>query len=503
MRTPSQTPLYAADGARAIDALAIGEHGSDGVALMRAAAAGAARVIRGRFADAHTIVVVAGLGGNGGDGIEVARLLRRAGRNAQVVRVGDRPADGASAVVLADAIAEAVPVVEGPDAIANALAGADLIVDALLGTGTRGAPRDAVAGAIEQIVESALPVVALDVPSGVDASTGEIAGPAVHADVTVAFHGDKLGLHIAPGRAAAGTVVVVPIGIPEDVVGVPAGVAVREGGDLLPRRSIGGSKYDAGAVLVIGGSVGMAGAPALVAAAALRAGAGVVTALVPEAVQTTVAGMVREAMVRPLPAQRAPREIARYAERATAVVLGPGLGRDPESETLVEAAIALDRPLVVDADALWWLARDPSVLVGRTAPTVITPHAGEAARVLGRDARDIAAHRLAAVQDLVVATGAVSLLKGSDTLVLSPEGRLGVRADECAGLATAGSGDVLAGIIGAYLAMAVDPWTAAIGGAATHVRAARTAVANRHGGAIIAGDLLEHLPVLTGPGSTP
>jgi NAD(P)H-hydrate epimerase len=110
---------------------------------------------------------------------------------------------------------------------------------------------------------------------------------------------------------------------------------------------------------------------------------------------------------------------------------------------------------------------------------------------------------LAAVQDLVVATGAVSLLKGSDTLVLSPEGRLGVRADECAGLATAGSGDVLAGIIGAYLAMAVDPWTAAIGGAATHVRAARTAVANRHGGAIIAGDLLEHLPVLTGPGSTP
>lgn len=499
----AQTPLYDADGARAVDAHAIGTLGITGEALMRAAAQAAERVVRGRFPHARRIVVAVGAGNNGGDGCEVARLLAAHGRTVAIVRVATRPASGDAATMLAGAAAAGVPIVEQPDgSLAGALAEADLVVDALLGIGAQGAPTGGIAAAIEAIRATGLPVVALDVPSGVDASTGEAAGSAIHADATVAFHGDKLGLRIAPGRDLAGAVIVVPIGIPAEVPVAPAAIGIRDGRGLLPGRTAGGSKYDAGAVLVIGGSLGMAGAPGLVAAAALRAGAGVVTVLVPAAVQPTVAGQLREAMVRPLPANGPEEDIARYAARARCIVLGPGIGREPEAEAIVGAVLALDRPLVVDADALWWVARAPAAMAARTAPTIITPHVGEAAHLLGREAALIGAQRLSATRDLVALTGAVTLLKGADTLVLAPDGRLGVRLDDCAALATAGSGDVLAGVIGACVARGAEAWTAAIVGAAAHVAAGRSAAAARPGGAIIAGDLIEHLRVLARPGST-
>lgn len=501
--TRDHTLLYTAAEARAVDAHAIETLGIAGLDLMRAAAAATERVVRGHFPHARRIVVVCGAGNNGGDGYDVARLLHVCGREVRVARVAARPAAGDAATTLADAIVAGVSVGECPDGeLADRLADADLVIDALLGTGAAGAPTGAAERAITAVCESGLPVVALDVPSGVDASTGEVPGVAIHAEITVAFHGDKLGLRIAPGRELAGHIVVVPIGIPTQSPVAAAAVGVRDGRALLPARSTGGSKYDAGAVLVIGGSVGMAGAPGLVAAAALRAGAGVVTALVPEAIQPTVAGALREAMVRPLPSHRPDLEIERYAERARCVVLGPGIGREPEAEAIVRAALALERPLVVDADALWWVARDPASMAVRTAPTVITPHAGEAARLLGVDADEIARQRLETVRRLVELTGAVTLLKGADTLVLAPDGRLGVRLSDCAALATAGSGDVLAGIIGACVARGADAWTATIAGAAAHVAAGRAAAATRPGGAIIAGDLIEHLAVLAQPGST-
>lgn len=499
----TQFPVYDAAGAQAIDAQAIELLGGSGESLMRSAAAATARVVRGRFAYARQIVVVAGSGNNGGDGYEVARLLQNGDRSVRIIRVSARPASGDAATMLTGAIAAEVALVERSEGtIGDDLVGADLIIDALLGTGAAGAPTGAVAEAIAAICASGHPVVALDIPSGVDASTGEVPGVAIRADVTVTFAASKLGLLIAPGCELAGAVVVVPIGVPVGVEVAPVAIAIADGRDLLPSRGVGGSKYDAGAVLVIGGSIGMSGAPALVAEAALRAGAGVVTVLVPEAIQATVAGSVREAMVRPLASARFDRQIAEYAERARAVVLGPGLGREPGTDELVRATLALDRPLLVDADALWWVAREPAMLLQRTAPTVITPHAGEAARLLAVEVDWIAEHRLQAVHALVEATGAVALLKGRDTLVLSPEGRLGVRAIDSAALATAGSGDVLAGIIGACLARGADSWIAAIAGAAAHVQSARTATATRRGGAIIAGDLTEHLRVLGRPGST-
>lgn len=497
----AQTPLYDAAGARAFDRAAIDGLGLPGIDLMRAAGRASDRVRRGRYAGRGRVVVLAGPGQNGGDGCEVARLARAAGCAAVVLRVAERASAGDAARAQADAAAAGVPILERPDgALEDDLAGADLVVDALLGTGAAGAPRGGIARAIGVVSASGLPVLALDVPSGVDASTGEAPGPAVQADCTVTYHCDKVGLRIEPGRGLAGQVVVAPIGIPAGLPVAPAAVRVAAAAGLIAPRSETGSKYDAGAVLVVGGGVGMVGAPLLAAEAALRAGAGVVTVLVPDAVQPAASGLLREAMVRPLGDDPAGR-IAAYAERAAAVVLGPGIGRDAPADGIVRAALALERPLVVDADALWWCAADPAPLAARTAPTLITPHAGEAARLLGCDAGQIEAHRLASARALAERTRAVALLKGADTLVQAPDGRLGVRARACAALATAGSGDVLAGVAAACLARGADPWTAGVAAAALHVDAGRRAAARAQGGAIIATDLIGCLAAADRPGS--
>jgi hydroxyethylthiazole kinase-like uncharacterized protein yjeF len=496
-----QTPLYDAAGARAFDRAAIDERGLPGIDLMRAAGRASDRVRRGRFAGLHRIAVLAGPGSNGGDGCEVARLAHAAGCDVSLVRVTGRAAEGDAAIALAAAVAAGVPVVERPDGAVEAdLDGVELIVDALLGTGAAGAPTGGVARAVAAIADSGLPVLALDQPSGVDASTGAAPGPVVRADATVTYHCDKLGLRVEPGRTLAGAVVVAPIGIPADVAVDPVAVRVEDAAALVPRRTDTGSKYASGAVLVVGGAVGMAGAPVLAAEAALRAGAGVTTVLVPDAVQPTAAGWLREAMVRPL-GDDPEAVIGRYAERAAAVVLGPGLGRDAPADRVVRAVLALERPLVVDADALWWCADDPAPLAARRAPTVITPHTGEAARLLGVEPGAIDAQRVASARALAERTGAVALLKGADTLVAAPDGRLGVRALACAELATAGSGDVLAGVVGACLARGAEPWAAALAAAALHVAAGRRAAARAHGGAIIAGDLIGSLVAPDRPGS--
>jgi NAD(P)H-hydrate epimerase len=487
-------PLVDAEGARAADAHAIDGLGIPGIELMERAGAGAERMARGRFPGLRRVAIACGAGQNGGDGFVVARLLRARGVEMRVARVATRPSAGDAATALERLERTGVRVEERPDGcIGDLLLGVDLVVDALLGTGGTGAPEGGSRAAVEAIVEAGLPVLALDVPSGVDASTGEVPGAAVRADATATFHADKVGLRVAPGCEHAGEVVVVPIGIPEGATGPIAGVAVGSAEGLVPARTTGGSKYEAGAVLVVGGAPGMAGAPSLAAAAALRAGAGLATLVVPETVGEAVAGWQREAMAHAVAAGDERAAIERLGERARAVVIGPGLGRGGQAEALLEAALALDAPAVVDADALWWLARDPGRLRARTAPTAITPHAGEAARLLDREPAEIAARRLASARALVDATGSTVLLKGRDTLVVDASGRLGVRDGSCAALATAGSGDVLAGVVGAFLARGADPWTAAVAAAAEHLRAARAAVGARGGGAIIAGDLIGSL----------
>ena len=367
---------------------------------------------------------------------------------------------------------------------------ADVVVDALLGTGFRGAPRGAAAGAIEAMRPPIGTVVALDVPSGVDASTGAVAGAAVAADVTVCFHGRKLGTAIEPGRSAACRVVVADIGIPPSVdQGTAATLLGPQTLAAAWPKAVRGSKYTAGAVLVIGGAPGYIGAPLMTALAALRASAGVAWIAAPKEAVPALEGRVPEIMVRALP------DALDLLARADAVALGPGLGRSDEAVALARRVAAEHAgPIVIDADGLFAFSGRLGRLRQRPGPTVLTPHEGEMARLLGVEADWVRANRLEAVRRAVAASGCIVLLKGSDTLVADPDGGLGVSHAGPPGLATAGSGDVLTGAVAAMLAKGGDPGIATCIAAEVHGLAGRRAVERRGPSGIIATDVIDALP---------
>ncbi|HEU5491226.1 MAG TPA: NAD(P)H-hydrate dehydratase [Gaiellaceae bacterium] len=420
--------------------------------LMERAGAAVAREAMLAFPAARSFACVCGGGSNGGDGRVAARLLRDAGH------VADET---------------------------NDVDGYDVVVDALFGTGFHGEPRPDSAELIARINAAAAPVVSVDVPSGVDASTGEIAGAVVDAELTVTFHAPKVGLVVAPGRSHAGRVVVADIGLEGTTTEVRRVTpAVLE---TVPRRREGDSKYTAGSVLVVGGQRGTTSAACLTAMAALRADAGYVALAVPADALPAAEALALEPVKIPWQEEDAVEKICAAAERATVLALGPGLGRGPQRTALVRELLAqLDLPAVVDADALFEL--EP---VGREAPTVLTPHAGELGRLLGRGSEWVDAHRLAAVREAAQRFGAVVLLKGSDTLVASPDGTTVVSDYGPPSLATAGTGDVLTGVVAAFLAKGVDPATAAAAAAVAHGLAATAAPAQA---GLVASDLLHLLP---------
>ncbi|MDX6507794.1 MAG: ADP-dependent NAD(P)H-hydrate dehydratase / NAD(P)H-hydrate epimerase, partial [Gaiellaceae bacterium] len=349
----------------------------------------------------------------------------------------------------------------------------DVILDALFGTGFSGEPRPEAAALIERINAAGAPVLAIDLPSGVDASTGEVVGAAVRAVTTVTFHGRKVGLEIAPGRFHAGAVHVVDIGLEPTETALRC--VLRKLLAEVPRRGPADNKYTAGHVLVVGGSAGLTGAPALCAEAALRADAGYVTVAAPRSALPALEGRLLEAVKRPLPeedgvvAAAAAETVLELAAKASAVALGPGLGRGAGPREVVRRLLAeLDRPAVVDADGLHGL--EP---FDRSAPTVLTPHEGELGHLLGVQSDWVAAHRLEAVRRAAENFHCVCLLKGADTLVAAPgEGVIVVSLGTPA-LATAGSGDVLTGIVAAFLSKGVDARTAAAAGAAAQQLASR------------------------------
>ena len=420
--------------------------------LMERAGTAVAREAMLAFPAARSFACVCGGGSNGGDGRVAARVLREAGH-------------------LADET--------------NDLDGYDVVVDALFGTGFSGEPRPEAAELIARMNASATPVVAVDVPSGVDASTGEVAGDAVEADLTVTFHAPKVGLAIAPGRFRAGRVAIADIGLEH------APTAVRRATPALlasiPRRSARDTKYSSGAVLVVGGQPGMTGAACLTALAALRADAGYVTLAVPKDSLAAAEVLALEPVKVAWEDEKAVETIVAAAERASALALGPGLGRSPQRRALVRALLErVDLPAVVDADALFEL--EP---VEREAPTVLTPHAGELGRLLGEEAASVGEHRLAAARDAAARFQAVVLLKGADTIVASPDGTAIVCDLGPPSLATAGTGDVLTGIVGAFLAKRVEPATAAAAAAVAHALAAGGVP---HQSGLVASDLLQLLP---------
>jgi ADP-dependent NAD(P)H-hydrate dehydratase / NAD(P)H-hydrate epimerase len=446
-------PLYSADEMRAAETRYPG-YPDTAVELMERAGAAVADEVLRTFPDARRIAVVCGRGANGGDGRIAARILREAGRDAIVT---DDPSS------------------------------AEVVVDALFGTGFHGEPRPDAAAVIERIREHGSPVVAVDLPSGVDASTGEVASVAVDAAVTVTFHGRKVGTAVAPGRFHSGRVVVADIGLehaPTAIVRATPAILQR-----VPRRGPGDTKFSAGSLLVVGGSPGTTGAAVLAATAALRADAGYVTLAVPEASLPVAETLAFEPVKRGFAWGNAADGLMADEARSSALALGPGLGRSDQARALVRSLLERSSlPAVVDADGLFEL--EP---LRREAPLVLTPHAGELARLLDVESEWVGAHRLEAAARASEQFGAVVVLKGVDTIVRAPDGRTIVCDTGPPSLATAGTGDVLTGVVGAFLAKGLDPIDAAAAAAVAHGLAAR---AVPHQSGLIASDVVAALPAV-------
>jgi len=512
-------PLPDAAQQRALDTWAIEDRGIPGLRLMERAGAGLAERTA-ELVPHGSIAVVCGSGNNGGDGLVAARLLRERGRDVTVLLLVDP-------VRLSDDARTNLTLLPGAPAepfTPETLRGVAGIIDAILGTGFRGIPRNPAADAITAINAARTTgpagpvVVACDVPSGVDASSGQAEGLAVTADATVTFHASKPGLWIAPGKHLAGEQTVVDIGIPAEegqprvsaLTGLITDAVIGE----IPRRGPSATKFTAGSVLVCGGSRGLTGAVAMASSAAARAGAGYVTALVPDTLVEIMQVKLLEVMSAGLPERDgglSPDAVGVALERAARVnslVLGPGLGRSNAAQRFArELAVRAAVPLVIDADGLNAHAVSGQLeqLSGREAPTVLTPHAGELGRLLGLSSSEIEARRLHRAREAAGRTGAVVVLKGDDTIVADPGGRAAISPGGAPMLATAGTGDVLAGIIGALLAKGMDTFTAACAAVILHVRAGQLA-AERIGGVegVMAGDVITAIPaVMTDPAEDP
>ncbi len=498
---------------READRATIEDLGLPDVVLMENAGAATAREIVSRYASARRIAILCGKGNNGGDGFVIARRLL--GRKPRVLLFGPRQdVRGAAAVHLRAYLAAGGTLHELRGAShwnreRAFVMGADLVVDALLGTGLREAPRGLLGRAIRDLEERQGPVVAVDMPSGVASDSGRLPGAAVRADVTVTFGALKCGHVLAPSESLCGEVVVADIGIPDLLLGA-AGLWIldpADAGAAWGARRRDAHKGSLGHLLVIAGSRGKAGAAVLAGTAALRAGVGLVTVATPQPSLVRVARGRAELMTEGLAATAAgtlarsvsPRALALAGTRS-AVVLGPGLGQHGETRAFVAAfVLGCPRPLVVDADGLNALAAMPRdrglrVLASRRGATVLTPHPGEAARLLRQATRAVQAARLESARRLARLTGSVVVLKGHRSVIAAPSGRAVVNTTGNPGLATAGSGDVLSGIVGALLARGRDAFTAASAAVYVHGRAADRLAALRGEEGLLAGDVAEALP---------
>jgi NAD(P)H-hydrate epimerase len=486
---------------RAADAWAIQERGIPGIELMERAGRGLADLAARTVPDGR-IAVVCGKGNNGGDGYVAARLLRDAGRDVRVLSVaGVEELRGD-----ARASAERVDGIE-PFAAA-ALEGCAGAIDALLGTGFSGAPRGAVAEAISALNAGDPAVVSADVPSGVDAATGVVEGEAVRAAATATFAAAKPGLWIDPGKRHAGTVEVVDIGIPAGAPVPEPDVGLIDDAVLLATlssRAAGWTKFTSGHVLVAGGSRGLTGAPCLAAEAAQRTGAGYVTACVPASLQTIFELRLLEAMTRGLPDEDGAHTAAgadavlQMSERGGALVVGPGLGRSAGAFAFARALVArAEVAVVLDADGLNAHAGELGLLAARRAPAVLTPHEGELGRLLEVDSAQVAARRLEHARRAAAAAEAIVVLKGDDTLVAEPGGLVAVSPGATGALATAGTGDVLSGVLAALLSRGMEPFAAACAGVRLHARAGVRAARERGVDGVIARDVVEALPFARG-----
>jgi NAD(P)H-hydrate epimerase len=481
--------LYSTAQVRALDAHAIETLGIPGYTLMKRAGEAALRYLRTRFPVAHRIVIVCGAGNNAGDGYVLGRFAQAAGLTVTMLAATSTDAlRGDARQAYDDLRASGVQVQPYASGL---LAQGEVVVDALLGTGLRGPAREGVARVIREINSCGRPVLAVDVPSGLDSDTGMPLGAAVRADCTVTFVGLKTGLFIGDGPEFAGTVFFDDLEIaPGEAAGPPRPrierilqSAIQQ---ALPRRARSSHKGDFGRVLIVGSGVGMPGAVRLAGEACLRVGAGLVTvAVAPDNVPAISSGRP-ELICLPLTDAEALRE---PADKADIIAIGPGLGRTPWARAALETVLRSGKLLVVDADALNIIA-ESSVPV--YADWILTPHPGEAARLLGTHTDDIQHDRLAALDRLVERYRGTVVLKGAGTLVGAP-GRIPALCEPGnPGMATAGMGDVLTGTIAGILAQCRDAWLAARVGVLVHAMAGDAAARTGERG-LLASDVAREL----------
>jgi NAD(P)H-hydrate epimerase len=456
-------------------------------------------------------VIIVGPGNNGGDGLVVARGLLDLGAQIEVHILCNPKYFSPETRHQADMLRKLGFKLEyhtkpkHTREIYRALKGADIVIDALFGTGFRGPARDLPAYAIELINLSTAFVCAVDIPSGVEADTGYVTGPAVQADLTVTFELPKLGLLLYPGRHYAGELVVKPIGYPQTLLEQyaskltlvePAWVRGR-----LPRREPYSHKGNYGKVLVIAGSRGYTGAAALTAQAALRAGAGLVYLAVPESLLPAMEAKLTEVIKLGLPeedgslAPAALESILAISQDKDVLVVGPGLGTHPQTVKLVCQLVAqASKPLVIDADGLNALAGHLDVLAQRQAPTVLTPHPGELARLIAQSVEEIEADRVGVAHKTARQCNSVLVLKGVPTVTATPDGEVFINSTGNSGLASGGSGDVLTGCLAGLLAQGLDGMPASVCAVYLHGRAADSLKSELGERGMIAGDLLKVLP---------
>lgn len=470
--------VYTAAEVRQLDRTAIDCHGIPGISLMRRAGRAAFETLRRRWPDCRAITVACGSGNNAGDGYIVAGLAVEAGIETQLLQIGE-PARLKGDAATARDWATGVGVTH---ADAELEITGSVIVDALLGTGASGELRPPYRAAIEAINAAGKPVLSIDLPSGISADSGATLGTAVRADVTITFIGEKLGLHTGAGVDHTGEVVFDDLGVPAAVYDDAAGIPVLSPPPPL-RRPRSGHKNRFGHVLVIGGDRGMGGAVLLAGEAALRTGCGLVSVLTRPEHRAPILARMPELMVRGVSEGD---DIGDLLDACTVVAAGPGLGREPWGEQLLDQALAAGKPTVIDADGLNLLASR-----GLEAPTdsVLTPHPGEAARLLGSAVSD----RPTAARDISARFGNVVVLKGAGTLVAEAGVLVGICTAGNPGLATAGSGDVLTGIVAGLLAQGYDTRTGAEAGVSLHAAAGDLAASRRAPQPMVASDIIRHL----------
>jgi len=501
--------LVTTEQMRSLDRAAIEDYGIPGVVLMENAGRAVAEAAAQMLDDSGRVVVVCGRGNNGGDGFVAARHLSNQSVAVEIyllAAIDDLEGDAATNCHIAQQMS--LPIFENPDqaTLEAAVNSADLVIDAILGTGISGEVRGAAREAIEAINQSTAPVVAVDIPSGISGDTGQVMGVAVRADCTLTFGLPKVGHYCYPGRDHCGEIELVDISLPAALVAaadLPTNLTTTQDvAAMLPPRWADMHKGEAGRLLIVAGSPGMTGAVAMAGLAAVRSGAGLVTVGIPESLNDILEVKCTEVMTLPLPEtvqgsldQEAMDEILEFAEGCDAVALGPGLSQVPETAELARQLIErISVPLVVDADGLNACAGASEALQSRKTPTVITPHPGELSRITGQSIADIQQDRVSAARQAAHDLQCIVVLKGAGTVTANPDGQVWVNPTGNAGMASGGVGDVLTGVIGGLLAGGGDAMKAAISAVYCHGLAGDLAEDYCGQRALIASDLLVQLP---------